>query len=63
MLMAGQKAFASVGNGGSYFNDSTAVNVFVSGAVPEAATWGLMIAGFGMIGYAARRRRGMVVSA
>ena len=26
-------------------------------AVPESATWGMMIAGFGMIGGAARRRR------
>lgn len=26
-------------------------------AVPEPATWGLMIAGFGMVGFAARRRR------
>ncbi len=26
-------------------------------AVPEPATWGLMIAGFGMVGYAARRRK------
>lgn len=28
-----------------------------AGAVPEPATWGLMIAGFGMVGFAARRRR------
>ena len=25
--------------------------------VPEAATWALMIAGFGMVGFAARRRK------
>jgi hypothetical protein len=28
-----------------------------SGAVPEPASWALMIGGFGMIGYAARRER------
>ncbi|MEY2884108.1 MAG: hypothetical protein RL490_1832 [Pseudomonadota bacterium] len=37
-------------------------NVSIS-AVPEAASWVLMIAGFGMVGFAARRRRGRVVSA
>ena len=30
---------------------------FVQGAVPEPATWALMIGGFGMVGAAARRRR------
>ena len=29
-------------------------------AVPEPATWGLMIAGFGMVGVGARRRRATV---
>ena len=28
-----------------------------AGAVPEPATWAMMLAGFGMIGFAARRRR------
>ena len=28
----------------------------LAGTVPEPATWGLMIAGFGMVGFAARRR-------
>ena len=31
------------------------IGQFVAG-VPEPATWGLMIAGFGMVGFAARRR-------
>lgn len=37
----------------------TGLNVVVSGVafVPEPATWSLMIAGFGMVGFAARRRR------
>ncbi len=29
-------------------------------AVPEPATWAMMIFGFGIIGYATRRRRGAV---
>lgn len=32
-------------------------------AVPEAATWAMMIAGFGLVGFAARRRRATVVAA
>jgi len=42
----------------------TGLNVDVSGVafVPEPATWGLMIAGFGMVGYAARRRRAAVTA-
>jgi hypothetical protein len=32
-------------------------SVSLQGAVPEAATWGMFICGFGLIGAAARRRR------
>ncbi len=32
---------------------------FISGAVPEPATWAMMIAGFGLVGASARRRRGL----
>ncbi len=32
-------------------------------AVPEPATWGLMLVGFGAVGFAARRRRGNAVTA
>jgi hypothetical protein len=32
-------------------------------AIPEPATWGLMIVGFGMVGFASRRRRIAVVTA
>ncbi|MGQ5701153.1 PEPxxWA-CTERM sorting domain-containing protein [Sandaracinobacteroides sp. A072] len=34
-----------------------------AGAVPEPQTWALLIAGFGMVGFVARRRRMSVVSA
>ena len=30
--------------------------------IPEPATWGLMIAGFGLVGFAARRRSGNIVT-
>lgn len=32
-------------------------NSLVAGAVPESSTWAMMIAGFGLVGAAARRRR------
>jgi hypothetical protein len=38
-------------------------DVTVRGGVPEPATWSLMIAGVGMVGFALRRRRGDVVLA
>lgn len=34
-----------------------AVTGTFAGAVPEPATWAMLIAGFGMVGFAARRRR------
>jgi hypothetical protein len=35
----------------------------VSGAVPEPATWGMMILGFGLVGLTARRRRMVATTA
>lgn len=37
--------------GNAYFR-----NLTVSGAVPEASTWMMMIAGFGLVGFASRRK-------
>ncbi len=48
--------FAGVA-GGSY-----RANVVID-AIPEPSTWALMLAGFGMVGYAMRRRRPRVVYA
>jgi hypothetical protein len=45
-----------------YFNDSTGVNFSVS-SVPEAASWAMMITGFGIVGGAARRRKTRTVFA
>ncbi len=36
---------------------------WISGAIPEPATWAMMIAGFGMVGGALRRRRQSAVTA
>ena len=38
------------------------INSSFPGAVPEPATWGLMLAGFGVVGVAARRRRTTVAA-
>ena len=40
----------------------TGAGTFVFGAVPEPATWMMMIAGFGLIGSALRRQRGLVAA-
>lgn len=40
---------------GLSYNDGTSISLSF-GVVPEPATWALLIAGFGMVGYAARRR-------
>lgn len=45
-----------IGNGGSYFNDSTGVQFTVT-AVPEPATWAMMMLGVGAIGFGLRRRK------
>lgn len=43
----------TTGLGGSYGGNVT----FAAGAIPEPATWGMMILGFGAVGAAVRRRR------
>ncbi len=49
------------------FNGIAAISldapIAVVAGVPEPATWGLMIAGFGLVGAVARRRRLMIVAA
>ena len=37
-------------------------NISVSTAVPEPASWALMVAGFGLVGFAYRRRSTVVVA-
>ena len=54
-LAAGESFGVIVDYNGNYGGDSTGLNFTVSN-VPEPATWGLMLAGFAMVGFAARRR-------
>ena len=51
------------GDGNDYVGNFRIEGVAVTGAVPEPATWGLMIVGFGMVGAAARRRNRTSVTA
>lgn len=54
-LLAGDVLSTLINRAGNYGSDSTGEN-FTLTAVPEPATWSLLIAGFGMVGVAARRR-------
>ena len=56
LLAANDVLVVVVDRAGNYSNDSTGVNFAVT-LVPEPATWALMIGGFAMTGFAARRRR------
>ncbi|MGQ5702152.1 PEPxxWA-CTERM sorting domain-containing protein [Sandaracinobacteroides sp. A072] len=52
-----------LGGGDKDYDDLRFVFTNVSGgAVPEPATWAMLIAGFGLVGFAARRRRTMSVT-
>jgi hypothetical protein len=53
---------------GSYYDDSTGIKFTVTsqdatGAVPEPASWAMMVGGFGLVGGAMRRRSGKVAVA
>lgn len=48
---------------GLAIDDFSLTPVFATGAVPEPATWAMMIAGFGAVGAAMRRRRNIVAAA
>ena len=50
--------------GGGYESDNHTVGYYTSiGGVPEPATWAMLITGFGLVGMAARRRKGVAVHA
>ena len=58
-------AFEDLRGGGDFnYHDETFVftNVGVTGGVPEAATWTMLIAGFGLTGAAMRRRKATVAA-
>lgn len=60
-LSVGDTIFLAVGPAGDYRYDSTQISWTMS-AVPEPVTWTMMIAGFGMVGVAARRRKAAVAA-
>ncbi len=47
---------------GSWALDISGVDSVITASVPEPATWGLMIVGFGLVGTAARRRQRAVAA-
>lgn len=53
-------AAAGISDGFGGYVDSITLE---SGAIPEPATWGMMLTGFALVGFAARRRRTGVVAA
>lgn len=56
-LGAGTYSITITGDCGAGCPAGLAVRLDSAGAVPEPATWGMMLAGFGLIGFAARRRQ------
>lgn len=55
--LTGIGGFSFSGNAtGNTSIDNLVAIAGVAGAVPEPATWAMMLAGFGMVGFAARRR-------
>jgi hypothetical protein len=54
-LAAGQAFGVIVDRRSIYYGDSTAFNFSIN-AVPEPATWAMLLLGFGMIGFAMRKR-------
>ena len=55
-LNAGDVLSTVINRAGNYGSDSTGENFTVSSFVPEPASWGLLIVGFGLVGIASRRR-------
>ena len=47
---------------GLNFDNSSNLTISINGGVPEPTTWALMIGGFGMVGAAMRRRKGLVAA-
>lgn len=60
-LNAGQTVFFGVSNNGEYTYDSTGLVGTIT-AVPEPASWAMMLGGFGLLGAVARRRKSTVVT-
>lgn len=54
-LSAGELFGVYVNRNSVYYGDSTGLNITI-GTVPEPSMWGMMLAGFALVGVAARRR-------
>ena len=61
-LTAGSHTFAFQENDDRLFYTAGLDNVSLTAAVPEAATWAMMVVGFGLVGVAARRRSATVAA-
>ncbi|QYE33619.1 PEPxxWA-CTERM sorting domain-containing protein (plasmid) [Polymorphobacter sp. PAMC 29334] len=61
LLHAGDFLDYGVNNAGNFYNDSTGLSLTFA-AVPEPASWALMIVGFGLVGFSARRRTNAVAA-
>ena len=61
-INAGDSIYLTVGNDGDFRFDSTQFVVSLT-AVPEPASWAMLIAGFGLPGAALRRRRAVAITA
>ncbi len=55
--LSNQNNFALSFSGGNSIDGPYAATGTFAAVVPEPATWAMLIAGFGLVGYAARRRR------
>lgn len=55
-LAAGDVLSTIINRDGNYGSDSTGENFTVESFIPEPASWTMMVAGFGIVGLAARRR-------
>jgi PEP-CTERM motif len=62
LLQANNTVTFTTDGGDGYSVDYVALLGDVAGAVPEPSTWGMMIAGFGIVGASMRRRRQAVAS-
>ncbi len=56
----GGNVFVPGPDGGALYGDYDLEHLDISSAAPEPAAWALMLVGFGVLGGAARARRGVI---
>jgi hypothetical protein len=62
LLGAGKEFGVIIDRNDSYIGDSTGINYSIITAVPEPAVWGMLLAGFAMVGGVTRRRKSAVAA-